>query len=439
MKNSQNHTSTANKRKSRIITSIVITLAVIISFVCGYFFNTLIQGKARRNLNSVLDLIENKGIFVTLNDNGEELTDDELLKLIVDTLLNEDEYARYYSKEEYSALKQQNQGSYSGYGINFLTGSTTIYSVTGNSPAEYAGLREGDVLVSAKVGENQPTEFADYLAMNEFFNQNAQASEMVFNVMRLGEIKSFTVVKSDYVASYIKYFDSTEAYNFYTSNNKKAERRAYVSTEQYNLPQDTVLIKISEFMGDADIQFGSAIEYMKEQGKTKLILDLRGNGGGKMDVLCKIAGYLIYNGGKSSSPIVYSYGKKSSETFHATFNKYYTDLRQTVVLCDENTASASECLIGAMLYYGQEEKDGNFPIDNLVVCKNSQGEARTYGKGIMQTTYELYSGEAVKFTTAKIYQPDNVTCIHGVGLRPSNELNAVDKSEAVKRALEILN
>ncbi len=427
--------NTANERKKKIFFRVAIVLSLIISFVCGYFFNTLTQGKQRRNLNAVLELIEEKGVYVTVNPDGSELTDDQLLDLIVKTLLENDKYARYFSKEEYQAQHQQNQGNYSGFGLAFA-GSNTVYSVVGNSPAENAGLRASDVIQKLKADDKQEVEIDNFEALNAFLDANANCRTLKVTASRNGELKEFVLERKEYVASYVKYFDDGKSVNL-ISNGKSVTFSDYLLDKEYDLPSDTALIKLNEFMGDADVQFGGAIDYMKERGKTKLILDLRGNGGGRLDVLSKIAGYLIYNGGNKTNEIVYSQGKNKEEIFYTTFNKYNTQIKKTVVLADKNTASASECLIGAMLYYGKQEIDGNFSTANLVISKNALGNATTYGKGIMQTTYQLYSGEAVKFTTAKIYQPDRTTCIQDVGITTTPE-NQVDDLIAVSRAVEIM-
>lgn len=432
-----NSNLTEYKRKSKRVFTLVIILTVIISFACGFFVNALVQGRTRRNLNSVISLIEEHGIFVTKNIRDEDLTDDEMLDLIVKTLLSSDKYARYYGKQEYQALKSQNNGNYSNFGFS-VSQSLKVYSVVGNSPAEKSGLRVGDKIVSISKDGEQATVIDEYGTLTSVLEESQNASVFTITAERGEEQKTFTVKKAEYVASYVKYFDDEKSVNLLTDG-KSAKVLDYDNTENFNLPSDTAMIVLQEFMGDADIQFGGAIEYMKSRGKTKLILDLRGNGGGRLDVLCDIAGYLVKNCGTKNSPIVYSQAKNSQETYYTSFNKYYDGLQKTVVLCDGNTASASECLIGAMLYYGKEELDGNFSIDDVVASKDASGHAGTYGKGIMQTTYELASGDAVKFTTAKIFQPDKTTCIQDVGIVPENPLNAVDDADAVKRAIEIVS
>ena len=103
------------------------------------------------------------------------------------------------------------------------------------------------------------------------------------------------------------------------------------------------------------------------------------------------------------------------------------------MLADGNTASASECLIGAMAYYKKA-----FTLDNLVITEHD-GKYTTYGKGIMQTTYRNFvTGEGIKLTTDYIFQPDETTTIHGVGFIATEGNGVINESLSVPRALEIL-
>ena len=100
------------------------------------------------------------------------------------------------------------------------------------------------------------------------------------------------------------------------------------------------------------------------------------------------------------------------------------------VLANKNTASASECLIGALLYYGDL-----LTKEKVILEEDATGVAKTYGKGIMQSTYILTNGGAFKLTTAKIYWPDATTSIHGIGFKDGTK--AV-KEDVIKTALEKL-
>ena len=100
------------------------------------------------------------------------------------------------------------------------------------------------------------------------------------------------------------------------------------------------------------------------------------------------------------------------------------------VLADENTASASECLIGAMMDYGSMTEE------TLVITKNGD-TARTYGKGIMQTTYvNPTGGDALKLTTAYIYWPVSHTSIHGTGIRTAEANEIVPGGFGTDRELD---
>ena len=118
--------------------------------------------------------------------------------------------------------------------------------------------------------------------------------------------------------------------------------------------------------------------------------------------------------------VVADYGEKK-EKFYANSNQYeayFSADSRIYVLADEGTASASECLIGAMVDYGAVSFS-----DICLIERN--GVAKTYGKGIMQTTYPfgLWDTDAIKLTTARILWPTSDTCIHGTGVTP--ELGAI--------------
>ena len=100
------------------------------------------------------------------------------------------------------------------------------------------------------------------------------------------------------------------------------------------------------------------------------------------------------------------------------------------MLADNQTASASECLIGCMLDYGT--------IDYSDICLAYRGdEAKTFGKGIMQTTYPLigFNAGAVKLTTARICWPVSKKCIHGVGVLVSDGARTVAEDSDIEREL----
>ena len=421
------------KRKGKKVYRIIaIVLTVVISFTCGYFSKYIFDPQIATSSTDLIKLIEQVGYIVDENGNERNLTKDDYLKAIADGVL--DEYSTFYTKEEYEKTKKEGEGDYSGFGLSIYKGEEyppIAIKVVGDSPADKEGLRAGDKVISATFN-GEVTNFSNSKELSKFLTARKKGDSVTFNVDRNGEQCAFTIEKAEYKASYVTYFDSEKRISFHTVNGKK-EIVEIVDERIEELGVNTALICLDSFEGEASSQLAKAIECMRENNRTKLILDLRNNGGGYMTVLTEIARHLIYNGGNKTL-IAYSSGKSKNQTFYMENAVKYDFIENISVLANESTASASECLIGAMVYYGEK-----FSIDNLVIEKNSKGTAKTYGKGIMQTTYKFLDGSALKLTTAKILWPDKQTCIHGTGFLANSE-NATEKGmSAVIRAVEILN
>ena len=128
--------------------------------------------------------------------------------------------------------------------------------------------------------------------------------------------------------------------------------------------------------------------------------------------------------------------------FSTSKNNFRAWLKEISVIADSNTASASECLIGALMDYGGANFGGALFSSNMLVLTDfieSRGYYSTYGKGIMQTTYQLASGGAFTLTTAEIFWPRTRVCVQDVGIKTNNPKNQVDDEFAIARAVEILH
>ena len=423
--------SMAKGKISKILLCIFIPVAIVISFVGGYFSRYLFIDDITNTTTDILSLMQRVGYIYDPNTGEEKtLTEEEIADILVEGLL--DDYAAYYTKEEYSVVKQNSMGRYSGIGITVeLSGE--ISSVTFNSPAELVGIKKGDKAVAVELDNQERVDFDSRDGGVEFrsaLTSLADGKSVKLIVDRNGEEIEFTVAKSNYLASHVKYFDSQKTLNFRYGDGDLEPFS--VDGGMAELDDSTAYVILSKFNGDADQEFEDALDYMRIRGRTKLILDLRDNGGGYTTVLKEIASCLIYNQGKSKSLISFGKGKEGSQSLYTDDNDFYDNITSISVLANENTASASESLIGAMLHYGDR-----FDESKLVIEKNDKGVAKTYGKGIMQTTYKLPRGDALKLTTAKIYLPDKTTSIHGVGFRPIEE-NAVESKDALSRAIAVL-
>ena len=175
------------------------------------------------------------------------------------------------------------------------------------------------------------------------------------------------------------------------------ERRQVVTEDvEYQMLEDQIgYILLDQFEGKAAEQLKEALADLESQGMNGLILDLRDNPGGDLDVMLEIADIFLPAG------VVLTI-----EDVHGYSIPYYSGEQQftkpLVVLVNENSASASEALSGAVKDYG---------VGTLV-------GTQTFGKGIVQSIYTLKDGKtAIRLTTAHYYTPSGI-CIHGTGIAP---------------------
>lgn len=312
-----------------------------------------------------------------------------------------DPYSVYYTADEYKDMQINTSGNYYGIGAalsqDAKTKEVTISKVYEGTPAEEAGLKDGDQII--KVNDTEST-----------------SKELSALVQEIRGEEGTTVHLQVYRAS----------------NNKTFE----IDVERKNVELPSITskmldggigyIQISEFQSKTDEQFKSALADLKKQGMKSLIVDVRSNPGGLINAASNILDQILPEG-----TVVYTedkYGKR--EDYTSDSNCLDCPI---AVLVNENSASASEIFAGAI-------KDYNY--GTLIGTK-------TFGKGIVQTVFPLEDGDAVKITTAKYYTPKG-NYIHGVGIEPDIELTykySGPEDEAydmkydnqVQKAIEVLN
>ncbi|MEF2805766.1 MAG: S41 family peptidase [Massilistercora timonensis] len=307
-----------------------------------------------------------------------------------------DPYSAYYDEEQTSALMETTQGEYGGIGVvltqNLDTGVTTASSVYEDSPAMKAGMKDGDIIYQV-----------------EGRDVSGMALEEISGSIKgeKGTTVEITVLRGE---------EREEVSLTITRDTIQAE------TVKTRMLEDEIgYLAISEFDSVTLEQYREGLAELTTQGMEGLIVDLRGNPGGNLDTVCEILDLMLPEG-----LIVYTEDKDGNR------QEFTSDEAQEVqvplaVLVDGNSASASEIYAGAIQDYG---------IGQIVGTK-------TYGKGVVQTIYDLKDGTSLKLTVAEYFTP-NGRNIDGEGITPDVEVtyqrdeNDPEADNQLDRAVETL-
>lgn len=249
----------------------------------------------------------------------EEIDDDEFYDAVFDgvnSLL--DPYSQYFSSEEYEAWMADSEGITLGAGITFSSEEINqnnrmlVEWVSGNSPAERAGIRTGMYVVGYGPNANEVVERGDYESVMSFLLGQPEGQPFVLAVSDTpdGEYEAVTLTREVFVANNVFYRSADSAYIF-------TGEKATTLTESDNvlsaLDEDTAYIRLVLFTGGASEQFAKAMDVFRREGKKNLILDLRADGGGYLNIMCDIASYFCKDA-RSETPLVstaeYRSGKK---------------------------------------------------------------------------------------------------------------------------------
>ncbi len=341
-----------------------------------------------RKIHAVQRLIDQYFI----GDVDQELEADYLLKGMVSAL--GDKYSAYYSKEEYETIARAQQGMYLGIGISIdkdeEDGYIVIVGVMEEGPAQEAGLRVDDKILSINETDTREITVSEASALIS----NAESDEIVLEISREGE-------KEPWIETVSR--EELEITNVY--GGMIGETIGY--------------IRITRFTALVPDQYSAMYDELEKNGMDRLVIDLRGNPGGLVNSACDTLRQILPKG-----LIYYSLDKDENRTEAICDGENEIQI-PLVVLVDENSASASEIFAGAIKDYGIGTVVGGV----------------TYGKGIVQTTYELSDGSAVKLTVSHYYTPKG-NDIHGVGITPDVEVEMDEDSEEdlqLEKAVEIIS
>ena len=361
-------------RQGLVYGALAALLAVAVLYIVGnpYIFSSLkkggLTGREAAQLVKELDTITREIDELYLEDVDHSAMLEEAYSAYVAAV--GDKYTCYYTEEEYHAFRESTSGIYSGIGVTVTmdaeTGFLTIVSIQEGGPADGTAIREGDMLLKA-------------------------------------DGKDLTGMKQDAIVALIKGEAGTQVTlelqhgkNGGVFTETLTRKKMETKTVRSELLENGTLgyIALEGFEEVTTNQFEEALTELQNKGIQGLIIDLRNNPGGRLDVVTEMLDKLLPEG-----IITYTEDKWGNrETF--TSDAEHLEL-PLALLVNENSASASEIFAGAVKDYG---------IGTLV-------GTTTFGKGIVQRTMGLGDGTGLKITMARYYTP-NGNYIHGVGVEP---------------------
>ena len=319
-----------------------------------------------------------------LNDIDYGKMGDIIYKAMVSGL--DDKYAAYYTKDEYKDISEKTKGEFCGIGAYISQGKNDNYlkvaGVVKGGPAQKAGIKKGDIIVEVD-GENIQGKDSSY-AVSKM--KGKKGTNVSISVMRKGNKKPITFnIKREVI------HDNTVSYKMLDNN------IGYISVSAF----ETVTKK----------QFKSAVDCLEKKNEKGLIIDLRDNGGGLLDTALDMLDQIL-----PKKLVVYTKDK------NGVAEEYYTkDDKEInipiVILVNGNSASASEVFCGALRDYGKAKLLGT----------------KTFGKGIVQSSFAFRDGTGLKFTTSKYYTPKGIN-IHGTGFEPDIKVKSNGKMTALKES-----
>jgi carboxyl-terminal processing protease len=333
----------------------------------------IIQEEQVLKLNHVLDVIESQYV--------DSVDREQLIETSIAGMLAKlDPHSSYISSKDVERQNEELQGHFGGVGIRFiiLRDTLMITNIIPNGPSETAGLKAGDRVIEVDgekiAGTGLKIEDVHGLLKGEF---GTKVELKVLNKSNLNpkdiEITRGSIPLPSIDASFM--VNSTIGY-----------------------------IRLKNFSNKTDTEFAYAVADLKAEGMTKLVFDLRNNGGGYLHGATSVADEFL-SGGKS---IVYTAGlhQEKREYFSSAYGNFESN--ELVILVNSGTASASEIVSGAI----QDNDRG------LIMGR------RTFGKGLVQQPINLEDGSEMRLTVSRYYTPTG-RCIqkpYGKGIDYYNDI-----------------
>lgn len=299
----------------------------------------------------------------------------------------DDKYTEYISKEDMKDFMDETTGNFVGIGIYMVkdeeTDKVMVLSPIKNSPAEKAGILPGDLIISADDVQYTAEEMS--VLANKI--KGEEGTKVKIEILRGTETKTFELVRENIKINYV---------------------------EGKVLQNKIGYIEFTSFDEGTAEDFKNKYKELEQQGIKSLIIDLRNNGGGIVDEAIEIADFIA----DKDSVLLYEVDKNNNEDIEKSKNDPIINM-PIIILTNENTASSSEILAGALKDLGKAKIVGT----------------KTYGKGVIQQLLTLPDGSGLKITSEKYLTP-NKTEINKIGIEPDEEVELPDSITNILRVEE---
>ena len=358
--------------KNGLICGILIAVVVFggIYEVKHVFSSFTGESRVSKEADKKLDLLEGlvDELYLYRDDIDDDVLKEGIYKGYVEAI--GDPYTVYYDEAETKELFESFEGEFTGVGAvlsqNINTMEIVINNIYEDSPADKAGLLNGDIIVQVDDRELQGEELSEVVT----WIRGDKGTDVDIYAYRESEGK---IIKCTATRDVIK----------------------AVTVADQMLDDNIGYIKIAEFDSVTYDQFVESLDNLESEGMEGLIIDLRGNPGGNLDTTVEMLKEILPEGIIVSTKDRYGNEQEYTNDEDNTFDK------PLVLLVDEYSASAAEIFSGAVKDYG---------IGTLV-------GTNTFGKGIVQNVLDLQDGTSLKVTVSEYFTPSGEN-IHGKGIAP---------------------
>ncbi len=373
--------------KTIMMLAIVIFITFMVTSISLYTYFTknpiILVSNTKSTQNDIANKLENYRQIIEkyyLGEIDDTKLEEGAIKGYIEGL--GDPYTEYISKEDMKDYLEDTMGNFVGIGIYMVKNTQydriQVLSTIKGSPAEKIGIQAGDLIISVDGVEYK----ADDMTTASNNIKGEEGTKVIIELLRGTQNIKYEIIR---------------------------EKVKVNQVEGKVLSNNIGYIQFTSFDETTAEDFKAKYQELAKQGIQSLIIDLRNNGGGIVNQALEIADYIA----TKDSVLLYEVDKNSKETVRKAKTDPIINM-PIIILTNENTASASEILAGALKDLGKAKTVGT----------------TTYGKGVIQQILKLSDGSGIKITIEE-YQTPNKNKINKVGIEPDEKVELPDSVESV--------